>query len=230
MDALEVSISRIISCFCQCLEACLHQCAYTATENCLLTEEVCLCLDTECGLKKTCTSTTDTCTVSQCQILCMTGSILIYSDQTRCTLACLILGTYGMTRSLRSDHGYIHILRRDDLVEMDIEAVSEHQHISCLKVRLDVLLVKSSLQFIVDKDHDDIGLLGCFRGGIYLKALLLCPLPGLGALIKTDDDMCSGVLQVQRMRMALAAVADDSDRLSVEKGEITILFIENLKI
>ena len=59
MDALEVSISRIIACLTKSLEACLHQCAYTAAKNCLLTEEVCLCLGTEGCLKNTCSCAAD---------------------------------------------------------------------------------------------------------------------------------------------------------------------------
>ena len=47
MDTLEICISRIISCLAQCLEASLHQSAYTAAQNCLLAEQVCLSLGAE---------------------------------------------------------------------------------------------------------------------------------------------------------------------------------------
>ena len=37
--------------------------------------------------------------------------------------------------------------------------------------------------------------------------------PGLAALIQSDDDLNAAVLQVQRVRVSLASVPDDRDRL-----------------
>ncbi len=50
MDALEVSVSRIVASLNQSLETSLHQSANAAAENCLLAEEVGLGLGTEGGL------------------------------------------------------------------------------------------------------------------------------------------------------------------------------------
>ena len=50
MNALEVCVSRIIASFYQSFETSLHQCAYAAAQNCLLAEQVCLCLGTEGSL------------------------------------------------------------------------------------------------------------------------------------------------------------------------------------
>ena len=67
--------------------------------------------------------------------------ILLYSYQTRRSLACLILASYGVSRSLRSDHRNVNICRRHDLSKVDIKAVSKHEHVALLKVRLDVILI-----------------------------------------------------------------------------------------
>ena len=92
-----------------------------------------------------------------------------------------------MTRSLRSDHRNIYILRRNDAAEMNIEAVCEHQHIAFLKVRLNIILVKCCLLLIVDQNHDDICLLCSFCCCIYLKTLCLSLCPGFTSLVQTDD-------------------------------------------
>src|SRR5699024_2243931 len=141
MDALEVCISRIISRLNQRLESCLHQRTYTAAENSLLTKEVCLGLCTECSLQDTCSRSADGKSVCQRLVKRFACVVLMYSHQTRRSFACLILASYSMARSLRSDHRNVYILRRYDLSEMDIESVSEHQHVALFQVRLDVILI-----------------------------------------------------------------------------------------
>src|SRR5699024_7888214 len=141
MDALEVCVSRIVSCLYQSLETSLHQSAYAAAENCLLAEEVCLCLCLECCLKDTCSRTADRKAVSQRHIKCLSGIILLNSYQTRCSFSCLILASYCVSRSLRSDDCNVYVCRRYNLSEVDVESVFKHQHIAFLKVRLDVVLI-----------------------------------------------------------------------------------------
>ena len=97
--------------------------------------------------------------------------------------------------------------------------MSEHQHIALFQVGLDVVLVQISLLLIIDQDHDDVSTLCSFCSGEYFEPLCLSLCPGLGALVQTDDNMTSGILQVQCMCMTLAAVADDSNGLAVEQGQ-----------
>ena len=42
-----------------------------------------------------------------------------------------------------------------------------------------------------------------------------------------DYDVDAGVLEVQRMGVALGAVADDGDGLAVEEGEICVVVVEH---
>ena len=121
-----------------------------------------------------------------------------------------------MAGSLGSDHGYVYICRRLDQTEVNVEAVSKHQHIAGLEVGLDVLLVHSGLLLIVDQDHDDISHLSCLSSIVNCESLRLSLSLGLGSLVKTYDDVASGLLEVERMRMALAAVADNSDCLALQ--------------
>ena len=177
MDALEVSVSRVIACLTKSLEACLHKSANAAAKNSLLTEEVGFGLGAERGLKKACSCTAYCKTVSKCHIKSLTGVILLNSYKARSTLACLIFASDGVTGSLGSYHCNIDKLRRLDASEMNVEAVSEHKHIALFKVRLDILLIHICLKLIVDKNHNNVGFFCSLGSGINLKALLLCLSP-----------------------------------------------------
>ena len=138
-------------------------------------------------------SAADAKTISQCAVKCFACVILLYCYQTRCTLTSLILTSYSVTRCLRSDHGYIDILRRFDASEVDVKAMSEHKHVALFQIWLDVFLVHICLQLIVDQDHDDISLFCSLCCGVYFKSLCLCFCPRLAALVKTDDNIASGL-------------------------------------
>ena len=228
MDTFKVSVSGIISGFHQCFKACLHQCAYTAAEYCLLSEQVGFRLGTEGSFQHACSGAADTQRISQRHILCLSCKVLLYRYQTGNTLAFLIFAAYRMSRSFGSDHGNIHIGRRYDTSEMDVETMCKHQHIALFQIRRNVLFIKLCLFFIVDQNHNDIGLLCSFCSCKHFKALLLCPAPWLGALIKPDDHMAPWFLQIQRMCMSLTAVSDNCNGLAFQQWKITVLLIINI--
>ena len=104
----------------------------------------------------------------------------------------------------------------------------EHQHIAGLEVGLDVLLVHCSLLLIVDQDHDDIRKLSSLSSIVNRQALCLCLSLGLGTFIQTYDNIASGFLEVERMCMALAAVTDDGNSLSLENRQVAIFLVIDL--
>ena len=104
-------------------------------------------------------------------------------EDTALVTICLLYTSYCMTGSLRSDHSNVNVCRRNDLTEVDSETVSEHKHIAGLKVWFDILLIHSSLLFIIDKDHNDICLLCSFSRCKYFKALLYSLIPRLASFI-----------------------------------------------
>ena len=191
MDTLKVCISRIISSLTKSLESSLHKCTYTTTKYSLLSEEVCLCLCSECCLKNSGSCSTDSKTISKCSVKSFSCVILLYSYQTRCSFSSLILASYCMSWCLRCDHCNINILRWYDCSEMDVESVSEHKHVTLFKVWLDVFFVKFSLFLIVDQNHDDVSLLCSFSCCIYFESLLFCFLPRTASLVQTDDNITS---------------------------------------
>ena len=189
VDTLKVCISGIVASLNQRLKACLHQCTYAAAQHSLLAKQIGLCLSAEGCLKHTGSCSADAERICQCQILSLSGSVLLYSDQTGHTFALLILASYGMSGSLGRDHGNVNVCGGNDTAEVNIEAMCKHQHISGFQIRLNVILIKVCLLLIIDQNHDDVSLLCCLCGSIYLKALLLGFLPRLGALVQTNNDM-----------------------------------------
>ena len=179
MDTLKVSVSCVVASLNESLKTSLHKCAYTAAENCLLTEQVCLGLCSECCFKNACSCAADTECICKSDIVSVACCVLLNSDKARNALASLVLASYCMTRSLRSDHNDVYVLRRNDAAEVDIEAVSEHKCLALCEIRLDALFIKSSLLLIRDKYHNDVSSLSSFLCGHYLQTLLNSLIPAL---------------------------------------------------
>ena len=98
-----------------------------------------------------------------------------------------------MARSFRSDHDNINVCRRNDLFEVDVEAVSECKCLACCKVVLDIFLVESCLLLIVYKDHDDVCCLYSVCCEHNCEAVFFCLCCGLGALVKTYYYINTGI-------------------------------------
>ena len=218
MDTLEVCALRLISGFHQSLKSGFHQSGNAAAKNCLLAEQISLSLLAEGGLQHTCSCAADGQCVSQSQISRLACGILMNGNQTRNALALLVLASHRMSRSLWRNHGYVHILRRNNLSEMNGKAVSEHQHLALCQIRLDGLLVHVCLLLIINQNHNNVCSLGRLCCRIYLKTSCLCLGPASAALIETDNHVASGLLCVECVGMALAAVSDDGDCLSLQHG------------
>ena len=228
MHTLKVCVLGSVSCFHQCLKSRFHQGAHAAAQNCLLTEQVGLCLYFEGGLQNTGSCSAQRLRVCQRHIQRFSGIVLLYSHQTGSSSSNLILASYGMAGSLGSDHGYVHVLGRTDLAEVDGKAMGEHQHVALLQVGLDGLFVHLCLFLVVDQNHDHIRAFCGLCRSIYFEALCLSFRPGFASLIQSDDDVASGFLQVQRMCVTLASVADNSDGLVLQQTHVAIFLVINL--
>ena len=191
MDTFEICISRVISSFAKSFETSLHKCNNTTTENCLLTEEVCFCFCTECCFKKTSSCSTNSKTICKCSVKRFSCIVLFYCNQTRSSFSSLIFASYCMSRSFWCDHSNIYVLWWNDTSKMNVETMSEHQHVTLFKVWLDVFFVHICLFFIIDQNHDDICLFCSLCCCIYFKALLFGSLPGLTSFIQTNNDIAA---------------------------------------
>ena len=66
-----------------------------------------------------------------------------------------------------------------------------------------------------------------FSDGVNGKAVLLRLLPALAGA-QAEDHAAAGITQIQRMGVALGAVADDGDRLAVQIVEVAVLLVVHL--
>ena len=78
------------------------------------------------------------------------------------------------------------------------------------------------LLFVGSEDHDDVSRFSRLFRRHDLQTRLFRLFPGLAALVQTDDDFDAAFLQVERMGMPLAAVADDGDRLVFQNLNVAI--------
>ena len=143
-------------------------------------------------------------------------------DQARHAGAFLEHFADAMARRLRRDHRHVDALGRRDPAEADREAVREHQHLAGREVRRDLLLEQIRLHQIGHEDHDHVGPL---RGGRRLErreAVLFRRLPAAAARPHADADVGAAVLQVQRVRVALRAVADHGDAPRQDRVQVNV--------
>jgi hypothetical protein len=132
-----------------------------------------------------------------------------------------------VARSLGSHHGDVHTGRGLDVAKANIETVTEEQRRALLEVRGDGLGVDGALDLVRRQDHDNIGLLDGLGDRDDLQALCLGLVPGLAALGEADANVDSGVAQVQRVGVALAAIANNGDLAPLNHGEICVVVVEH---
>ena len=93
-------------------------------------------------------------------------------------------------------------------------------------MRRDVGRVEVALDVIGYQDHHHVGGFGGFGRGQHGEAGGV----GFGAALavrgQADNDVEAGVAQVQRVRVALAAVADDGDFLAFERVDVSVFFVK----
>ena len=166
--------------------------------------------------------------VGQRLLLGLPGGVLVDGDQSRHAPALGVDAADQVPGALGRDHGDVHVLRRHDLVEVDVEAVGEHEHVALFEIVADGRLVDDLLHLVGDHHHDD---LGAARGRVRrqdFEAGRDGPVPGRGTRGLGHDDVDAAVAQVLRMGVALAAEADDGHGLTLQEAEIGVLFVQHV--
>ena len=228
MDALEISHLRRVAGFDQCLVTIAHQLDQAPTQNRLLTEEIGLAFLTERGLDDAGPATANGRGVRQRQIMRSAGGILSDGHEAGHAGAALVLGTHRMTGALRRHHADIHVGTRLDQIEMNVQAVGEKQRRALFHIGLKVVLPDFALELIRGQHHHHVGPFGGVRHGHDLKALAFGLGDGTGTRTQANGNLShAGFLQVQRMRVSLAAITDNGDLLAFDQIEIGIPIVIN---
>ncbi len=228
MHALEVRVLGRIASLDQGLKTSLHQLADAAAKDSLLAEQIGLGLRAEGGFQDARTAAADACRIRKRGIHCLAGRVLVYANQIRDASALNKLGTDGVARAFGRNHNNIHIRRRNNLLEMDVEAMRKRQRVAGLQVRLDNVLVNVRLLLIGDEHHDDIALGSGFCGGEDFQTVSLGFLGVAGTRTQADNNVDAGILEVHRVRVALGTETNNRNRLAVQHRQIAVGIIIHL--
>ena len=144
------------------------------------------------------------------------GGVLVHGYQPGNARALEELPPHEVAGALGRDERHVDVRRRHDLLVVDREAVAEHQHVAGGDPVLDARLPDLAVQLVGDEHHHDVALAGGVSRLDHAQAVALRRGDAAGLGTQADDDRDAGVLQVQRVGMALRAVADDRDGLAVE--------------
>jgi hypothetical protein len=216
VQALEVGELGVIAGVDQRLVARAHQLGEPAAQDGLLAEQVGLGLVLERRLDDPGAGGADALRVGQRKVAGFAAGVLVDGDQGRHSAPLGELAPHEVAGALGRDHGDVDVRRRVDLVEVDGEAVAEHQQVAGRDPVADLLLPHLPVALVGHEHHHDVGARGRIRRARDLQppSLRLVDRRRIGP--QADHDVDPGLLEVERVGVALGAVADDRDGLAVE--------------
>src|SRR5690606_30071705 len=197
-----------------------------ATENRLLAEQVGLGLFAEVGLDDAGATAAVGAGVGQGNILGAAGGVLVDGDQGGHAAPFHVGAAHGVAGALGGDHDHVQVGAGHDQLEVDVEAVGKGQGRAFLQVGGDAGVVDIPLVLVGGEDHHQVGALHGVLDLGHFQAGVLGLFPGRGALAQGDRDVFhTGVLEVQRVGMALGAVTHDGDAHAADDGNVTVLIV-----
>ena len=167
----------------------------------------------------------DTQRIRQSDVQGVAAVVLINRHQIGNAVAFHILAPHGMTGAFGRDHEYVYRLCGNDLFEMNVETVRERKVFAFRQVGRNGFFINIRHFFIGRKHHYDVRFFSGFRNGEHFKTRFFGDGPRSAALIESDNDLDAAVAQIERVRMPLRAVADDGDRLFLQKIQIAVAFV-----
>ncbi len=156
------------------------------------------------------------------------AGIVMDGDEAGHAATLLIFAAHRVAGALGGDHDDVDGLLRFDQREVHVEAMGEGNGGAIADVGGDLVAVDVGLKFIRRRHHHEVAPLGGVGHGHHLEAIGFDFLRGGRTGLEGDGDILgAGVLQVQRMRPALAAIADDDDLLALDQINVGIPVIIN---
>jgi len=215
MNTLKVGDLGLVAGGDEGLEAGLDQGGQAAAEDHLLAEQIGLGLFLVGRLEDAGAGAADPVAPSQRDLLGGARGVLLHRDQARHAAALLVLAADQMSRPLRRDHDDVDVLRRHDVLEVDVEPVAEPEGLASLEVWGDLAGVDLRLH-LVRQRHDDQG--RPFHRGLdvaRLEAVLDRQLVVVRPLQLRDRHLDPAVAKVLAVGMTLTPISDDCYSLAL---------------
>ena len=136
------------------------------------------------------------------------------------------LAAHGVAGALRRHHDDVDAGLGLDQAEMHVEAVGKGDRGAVAQVVVDVFAVGVGLQLVGHGDHDQVAP-GRGLGDAHDLEALGLGLLGRGRAFaqRHDDVLRARIAQVQRMRVALAAIADDGHLLVLDQIDVAVTVV-----
>ncbi|EKD61954.1 MAG: hypothetical protein ACD_54C00008G0001 [uncultured bacterium] len=228
VQALEIGHFRLVACFNQRLEPHADQLNQAAAENSLFAEQVGFAFLTEVGLDDARTAAADTRAIGQADFHRFAGCIGMHRHKARHAAAFGVFAAHGVAGAFGGHHDDVDALFRLDQAEMDVQAVGKGNRSTLTDVVVDVFLVGFSLQLVGHGEHDQIGPSRGFGDAHDLQAFGFGFLGGRRAFAQRDHKVFRArIAQVQRMGVALAAVAENGDLFVLDDVHIAVTIVIN---
>src|SRR5712692_7830418 len=228
VQALEVRHLGRIAGVDERIESRLHQLDAAAAQHRLLAEQVGLGLLLEIGFDDAGLAAADGRGVGERHIARLLRRVAVHRDQHRHAAARRVGGAHRMARRLGRDHPDVEVGARLDQAVVDVEAVREGERGAFLDIRLDMVLVHLGVVLVGQQDHDDVRPLDRRPDLGHLQSRLSRLVPGRAALAQADRHLDAGFLEVERVRVALRAVADDRHLLALDERKISVFVVIDL--
>ena len=140
-----------------------------------------------------------------------------------------VFAAYRVARALGCDHDHVDLGGRIDQSEMNVEPVCEGERAARFHLARDFIGINRRLMLVGCEDHQDVGPFGGFGDGLDRES---GPFGLLGTgrpRTQRDGDFAhAAVAQVLRMRVTLAAIADNDDLLVLDQLLVAIGVVVNL--
>jgi len=196
------------------LEAGLDERRDSPAQHHLLAEQVAFGLLAERGGQHAGAGAADPHGIRECVGERLAARVALDGDERRHAPPRLEFAAHQMPGRLGRHHRDVHARRRYDLLEVDVEAVGEHESFAGDDRRRDVLLVHRAPVLVGDEHHHDVRRPGRVRHRAHVEPLGRGAGPRPPARAQPDDDCDAALAQVERMGVSLAAVTDDRDGAS----------------
>src|SRR6476659_3664664 len=224
--ALGVRHRRRITRLYESLVTGLHQLDEPTTQHRLFAEQIGLAFFLEGRFDNSCAAAADRRGIGKAKVVRITRSVLMDRNQARHARTTLIFRAHRVARPLGRYHQHVEIGARFDQIEMHVKAVREHQRRTVFHIFSKVIAINVALQLVGRQHHHHVRPF-CRLGNLHdLEFFGFGFLHAGRALTQRHCNFFyAAITQIERVRVALASIADDGDLLAFDQVQVGVAIV-----